>query len=58
MWSSCSEIPNNYFFVQLIVFEYVWSAVFRPKETKTGVKAQIFLKMFVILNIFIYLCTQ
>ena len=34
MWSGCSEFPNNYFFVQLIVFEYVWSAVFRPKETK------------------------
>jgi hypothetical protein len=24
MWSGCSEIPNNHFFVQLIVFEYVW----------------------------------
>ena len=35
-----------------------WSAVFRPKEPKTGVKAQILLEMFVILNIFTYLCTQ
>ena len=38
-------------------FHYIdrWSAVFRPKEPKTCVKAQVSLKMFVILNIFSYL---